>query len=797
MSTTANLLSLSLAIALGIAQTSPVLAQGDSSEPWTRASTREVPYPPYGLEIGSGWNSFLGQRVPATCVDVMEVGIPKSEFSVDYEFVQDTYAFAKSSSSAGSGSFKGFGFKASVSASGTSQTRVNRDFLSALFRAEFNFGSTQAVPMQRFLALLPTGGDPKRDAVRLGRAIRLTEEARALVDAGDVGRFLQTCGDAFVLAVHRGVRVNVLATYSGSSQSDKQTFAASVSAKGFGGAASFASSGEETNSASTKNAAFQVYQEGGIEPLVVPGEINATYDLATALDVSRMLEGQSSFSATVMPYANLIDFAGKTDLVAALTLFDRLDDQRALFYFLGDLEAILAEIDRADIIAQPDAERIYSPLHVKAMLPVRSVASTRFQVFRLLRILGSSIDACYTTRGTCDPQVIEISEAEQSSIQARLTAAAQWLTDERAAITAEIADRQAALSGFVAFGEEGVAERILEDLWSGTSAEDILNTYQNDFVLRLSASNVVDRLSAQPNSDLAKSLVAPSVPGQPSLPPQVEIDLPRVWNPGANGIDMSAFSEFALVPEMENEIRTVLNSQVDALRDALESSREKLRELRESAEISLRDFETYFAPLVDMSAPHSSDCSADTSRRFGDYGFAPKAAVLETSDDARLLAAIKILSSAQPCATIAIGEWAGALYQLAAATPLTKDQLNLAELTSSSQWGTAAENSDPDVIERRRDSLIEHIRWKTYAERLYPLRESLCQTSIAEAYCIDNQSLRWLSGQVDLAIDDAWLLAPEAVTPPPRTEPPRSGLISSGCPRQIEPGGRYVPWACQ
>jgi hypothetical protein len=779
------------AMAAALIATAMPVAAADKA-PWTRAQVREVPYPKYGLEVGSGWNSFLGQRVPATCVDIMEIAVPKSEFSIDYDFIQDTYTYAKSYSHSGGGKFKGFGFKASVSASGTSQTRVNRDFLSALFRAEFDFGSTQAVPVQRLVPTVAYSAAPKpiHDATRFGRAIRLTPEAREMIENGAIGKFLQTCGDAFVLAVHRGVRVNVLATFNGTSQSEKQTFAASVSASGFGGAANFSTSGETDVAASNKTVKFQVNQEGGFAPLVTAREIKPGFDLARALQVEKLLEGQSSFSASILPYANLIDIAGRTEAIEQLTLFDRLDEQRALFYYLSDLEAILAEIDRAETLNLKEADRIYAPLHIQSMKPERTVARSRFQVFRLLRVLGGSIDACYAESGTCNPRLIKVPELEQTIIREHLDGSILWLTRQRDMILNRIKEREASLRQFQTLTSRSGANTLMEDLWNGATTSDILSKHGGEFALSFENDTLSDLLEGLKANDPAKSLISTG-----GIPGRLAVELPRVWSPGANGVDTSSLSLFQVQPDVESEIREELAKQLEELRAAIDAAREDLASLKAEAQFALRDIETYFAPLVDRRPDANGNCALPGHGSSGAStpGFAREVPL--TSDLDEINRIVAVFEAAQPCSEISIGRWVGVLYNLASATPLTREQLDLATLSGSEEWGTSDDNDKPETLARRRELLTDHIRWKTYAERLYPFRESLCQTSIAESYCVNNDKLWEIAAGVPLTLQEAWLKAPAEVKPATVRKPARTPVMSSGCPVKVGPG-KYIPAAC-
>ena len=780
--------------ALSIGMIAP--ASAEIRGPVANLLAKEVPYPNHGVEVGTGWNSFLGQKVPAICVDIMEVPITKSEYTIDYEFIHDTHSMAKSANNAGSGKFKGFGFKASVSASNETTTRVNRDYLSALFSAEFNFGSTQAIPVLRPKNPLRdntyTRFDAEREALRYGRAIRLTQEARAMVEAGQIGKFIQTCGDSFVSAVHRGVRTSVLATLQASSQSSKQKFAAAISAKGFGGAATYTSTNSSESDAKTSEVLFQVYQEGGLQPVQIPSGADAkTFDIQSVIDPENLLDGQSSFSATVIPYATLLDFAGNKNQIDELALYERLDQQRSLFYFLTDLEAILAEIDQAETYAVPDADRIYSTIAIEALSEERDLAQTRFQVFQLLRVLRASIESCYYASGdgdelgSCDPSLIEVQESVATAIKAQLDGAAVLLEQDRAFLEKEIERRIETLAKYTNFLSGDVKTEFSGALWSAASTSSILEQFGDSLTLNVTAPDLLDLF----NKDNApKDFLAPMLANDADL---IRFRLRSLVPPDDGDIDLSPLARFALPQAQENDIKQRLAEEREALSKSLDDAKADLEALRVEALGRLAFYEANFAPLVDFTGTSGGACQNIAARKLGVVKTGALTLAPSGQDETGLQTIIDSLKAAQPCRTIGISDWISTLYDLAAVTPLTKEQLAYGELQGSKPW---LDNAGEETAKKdARSKILEaHIRRKIYAERLYPFRESLCQTSIHEAYCVNNGTLKQISNALPLVIKTEWLGdAPVAVT----IEPPKPRrLPSSGCPRQVN--GRYVPWDC-
>lgn len=736
----------------------------------SRIKARNVAYPEYGVEVGSGWNSFLGQKMPSNCVDVMEVSIPKSEFNIDYDFVLDNYSFSKKSAFSGGGKFKGFGFKASVSASGSRESRVNRDFMSVMFTAQFNFGSTQAVPVLRPKTILGDAprrrSEAEREAIRYGRAIRLTEEARVLLEGQDgLSKFIQTCGDAFVIAVHRGVRANVLATLQASTQAAKEEFAASVSAKGFGGAVGFTASTQKASSAENKTVSYQFFQEGGLEPFfdVSKPEALSPDALGSLFNTGRLLEGESSFMATVLPYANLLDFAGNEEAAKVLTIFDRLDEQRALFAFLSDLAAIIAEIDRAQITGQESEQWLYSPVSIQALEEERDVALTRFQIYRLMRVLSASIESCYIDQALCDPDTIEVPKKERESLSAQLKYSAAVLAKERDEANARISALVEAVAVQTGFSPENLLQRIVTWVDSGDSVDDFLRGNADDLTLAIDMNGLGEGLVS-----IAAAIENKSMGGVSLSPSGSGLVFERPLDPMEGDLIDDLVERFGLqqFPDYESQIREKLADAANQLGEELKQAQKDLEKLEEQAMGILKAYQLYYEPLVNFDSPFSTDCAGLPNRRRGNVLLAP---VGEAQPEQRTLdEVIALLNEGKPCETIALDDWVSTIYGLAAATPLTKAQVGLDLLVENPDW--AAEN-ESDRLSKRSKTLEDHLRWKIYAERLYPFRESLCNATIAEAYCIPNQELLRYSEGLTLVIKETWLADPVKVEPPKAPKP--------------------------
>jgi hypothetical protein len=138
-----------------------------------------------------------------------------------------------------------------------------------------------------------------------GSSIRLTEEAAKLLATPD--EFRRLCGEGFVAAIHRGVRIQLLLTQSGASSEERSSLSASLSASGYGasGRASYSQSKAEINT--LDKLGYRVMQEGGIP--MQPQAISVSgkkFDVNTILPkAEQMLANPTAFRVVVVPYANV------------------------------------------------------------------------------------------------------------------------------------------------------------------------------------------------------------------------------------------------------------------------------------------------------------------------------------------------------------------------------------------------------------------------------------------------------------------------------------------------------------
>ncbi|MGO8049827.1 hypothetical protein [Rhizobium leguminosarum] len=187
-------------------------------------------YPPSGVELGQGWNSFLNRPSANICIEGTVEKLPGTNLSASLSTVEDRSSYFDSISASVGGSYGPF--------SGSGSYLKERQFSNYDANVVMN-------------AVVDTGGrfiKPSKDS-----GIRLTEDALRLLKMKDgVDRFLQACGDSLVTAIREGGRMSAILSISKVNQAGKEDIQAQA-AGGFGGFGANASFRKTVQSASEAN----------------------------------------------------------------------------------------------------------------------------------------------------------------------------------------------------------------------------------------------------------------------------------------------------------------------------------------------------------------------------------------------------------------------------------------------------------------------------------------------------------------------------------------------------------------
>jgi len=452
----------------GKAQKDQVSADGSNGEPkrLTRSNQEPAnlplgvyPYPDSGAFIGQGWDTFHGTGTTGSCVRVEQARLEQSSFSLDVQEILSSYSLLRNVESSVSASYKGMGAKASVSVSTKRSRELKTDDQNVLFNYESLDGSTFAVPPGNFrttmavsdatLKFLSEGAKPfdrsalERTAQYGGGAIQLTDFASDLLD--DPKAFRRVCGEGFVAAIHRGVRVQLVLTQSGASLAEKDSLRMSLSASGYGasGSATYSKSVATTNDITKLG--YRIFQDGGVP--IKPSLIAAQ---AGRLDVNSILPGSeemmanpTAFRVVVVPYANVASGPG-VELPTPLRMMTLGDYYIALNDVYNLVRDILASAKLNSETGVPEWSGVNSTL-IEAYGGIRHLENVSDAILADLALLELVIAECYETRSACT--IASAASGVRSKVDRQISERNITLnTDQLAARVSALSKESAALT---------------------------------------------------------------------------------------------------------------------------------------------------------------------------------------------------------------------------------------------------------------------------------------------------------------------------------------------------------------
>lgn len=198
-------------------------------------------YPPSGIEIGQGWNSFLNRPSANVCIDGTVLPLVGTHLSASFASVEDRASYFEAISGSAGGSYGPFGGSAS-------------------YHKEKTFSNYDVNVVMS--TVVDTGGEFVGPGEQ--KSVRLSDEAVKLLTGRDgTSRFVQACGDSFVTSYRRGGRMNALLTISNLAKADKERIQAEAKGSfgGFSAGASFRKSVE--SAAANNNLEISFEQIGG------------------------------------------------------------------------------------------------------------------------------------------------------------------------------------------------------------------------------------------------------------------------------------------------------------------------------------------------------------------------------------------------------------------------------------------------------------------------------------------------------------------------------------------------------
>ncbi|MBI5270117.1 MAG: hypothetical protein HY856_10625 [Burkholderiales bacterium] len=249
-------LASSLACAPSLARNQPQKAPGSVDDGSVRISERlvgEDDYPTAGVDLGQGWDSYLGQRTQQRCIEVSTTPGALAVFQARASFVDlyDREQLFREMKMSAKASYAGVSGRASFSQSVKIDSK-NRNIHGKVF---VNNGGSFVVPAKR------------------EDGIKLTNEALVLLKEPKTrDEFKRRCGDSFVTAIHNGGRYDAVFSLQETSKEIIERMKLSIKGSygGFSGSAS-ASSLLKKNSTNEK-LSVETNQSGG-QPGIVPAGV--------------------------------------------------------------------------------------------------------------------------------------------------------------------------------------------------------------------------------------------------------------------------------------------------------------------------------------------------------------------------------------------------------------------------------------------------------------------------------------------------------------------------------------------
>jgi hypothetical protein len=199
-----------------------------------------VPYPKTGIQLGSGWNSLVGQKVNGVCVLASPDADKGQTRDITYEEVTDTSSLMRSLSvtaEAKVGILQGGA--ANATASFAESAKLDNYGLNISVDIRITDGESFLVPVadastaaKSFLKVgsrieSTTATNQAGTPIPAG-TIQLTPWAAAL--AARPLEFLKSCGDSFVATIRMGSGIQGVYTVETRSDAEKQSTAASIGA---------------------------------------------------------------------------------------------------------------------------------------------------------------------------------------------------------------------------------------------------------------------------------------------------------------------------------------------------------------------------------------------------------------------------------------------------------------------------------------------------------------------------------------------------------------------------------------
>ena len=351
-----------LVIGLFGAPASAEEATGEPARSAYRAGTvAEVGIPLSGVELGLGWDSRRGEVVPNRCIEFAPIQSRGQATRMHLTEVSDQSEMMRSLNVNAAVSVRTIFASGDAKASFAKSSKVKASSTNLVLQATVDNGvlfvGPKRMPDRARYANPQFGerGEPAPDAGwRQWAADPGTDDQHSLtfrpwaqefLDNRDGGAFRRHCGDSFVASIQSGAELLALISFTASSESQKQSIKASVSADFGAVQASTDTADARRSSRESSDLQVTMTQIGGSGgPIATTRE-----DLVQKLKLLAMDAAMAPkfHSMQVMSYDSLADWPAEVALTAPL---DGLEVIADTYWFLGSFYELLEEI-----IAEPEA----------------------------------------------------------------------------------------------------------------------------------------------------------------------------------------------------------------------------------------------------------------------------------------------------------------------------------------------------------------------------------------------------------------------------------------------------------
>lgn len=466
---------------------------GPVSEGLANVPAGIYPYPQSGAQIGQGWDTFNSATTTISCVTVEAAKLEQTSYALSVEQIMSTYSLLRTVESSISVSYKGGGARGSASFSQSRSRQLKADDQNILFNYESLDGGTFAVAPGNSRSSLADdaalktilSGSKVNDRIvdaylaqpmRFGGGgIHLTEEAQALLK-DDPKRFRLRCGEGFVGAIHRGIRIQLLLTQTGASTAERERLKATLSASGYGasGSASYATSKAEDTS--MQKLGYRVFQEGGIpaKPNVNLTEVKALKLQDILPTTEQLLTNPTAFRVIVIPYANIDERAAAAALPTPLRMLSLGD----YYLALTDLYNLVHDIRATGETNASTGVTTWSGFNgamIEAYGGTVHLESVADSILGDLALLEDIIAECYATQSACTVEVAT------KNVEARVKKAARKAkadTATAASLHAKVDELTRAASALRGSGNPDALRSKFDELTAARYAE-LLKVYQS------------------------------------------------------------------------------------------------------------------------------------------------------------------------------------------------------------------------------------------------------------------------------------------------------------------------------